>query len=257
MSIGRDTRPLTARSVIASNLLGVDPPRLPVAALVAAGELFGLTSGATRTALSRMVRAGEVSVDDGWYTLQGALADRARRQADARIGATRPWDGTWLVAIVTADRRPASARAALRTAMRRLKLVEIREGVWARPDNLDPDRNPTERDVVAAACDWLRGAVPDDVDTLVAPFELPAWADGARTFVRRLDEHRPALEAGSTDALGDRFVLAADALRHLVDDPSLPAALLPDDWPGDLLRSTYASYDRAFKTVMARWTRTR
>ena len=38
-------RPLTARSVIASTLLGVDPPRLPTQALVRSGELFGLSEG--------------------------------------------------------------------------------------------------------------------------------------------------------------------------------------------------------------------
>ena len=65
MSSIRDTtrRPLTARSVIASTLLGVDPPRLPALALVRSGELFGLREGATRTALSRMAANGEVVAD--------------------------------------------------------------------------------------------------------------------------------------------------------------------------------------------------
>ena len=38
-------RPLTARSVVASTLLGTDPPRLPVAFLVRTGALFGLAEG--------------------------------------------------------------------------------------------------------------------------------------------------------------------------------------------------------------------
>ena len=62
-------RALTARSVIASTLLGVDPPRLPTLALVRSGELFGLSEGATRTALSRMAAAGEVEADGTGYRL--------------------------------------------------------------------------------------------------------------------------------------------------------------------------------------------
>ena len=49
-------RPLDARSVVLSTLLGTDPPRMPVARLVRAGEIFGLRPGTVRTALTRMVR---------------------------------------------------------------------------------------------------------------------------------------------------------------------------------------------------------
>ena len=38
-------RPLTARSVLLSALLGTTPPRLPVGRLVRAAELFGITIG--------------------------------------------------------------------------------------------------------------------------------------------------------------------------------------------------------------------
>jgi phenylacetic acid degradation operon negative regulatory protein len=62
---------LTARSVIASTLLGTTPPRLPARVLVEAGELFGIAEGTTRVALSRMVASGELATDDGWYVLRG------------------------------------------------------------------------------------------------------------------------------------------------------------------------------------------
>jgi phenylacetic acid degradation operon negative regulatory protein len=31
-------------------------------------------------------------------------------------------------------------------------------------------------------------------------------------------------------------------VRHLVTDPVLPAELLPDDWPGDALRTAYMNF---------------
>ena len=50
---------LNARSVILSTLLGTDPPEMPVSALVAVTDLFGLGEGTVRTSLSRMVAPGD------------------------------------------------------------------------------------------------------------------------------------------------------------------------------------------------------
>jgi phenylacetic acid degradation operon negative regulatory protein len=77
-------RPLTARSVVASLLLGNRPPELPGAVLVRAGELFGIAEGTTRTALSRMVAAGELASREGHYALRGRLLDRQARQEASR-----------------------------------------------------------------------------------------------------------------------------------------------------------------------------
>jgi phenylacetic acid degradation operon negative regulatory protein len=51
--------PLTARSVLASVLLGTDPPWLPTPLLVRTSALFGICEGSTRSALSRLVAAGD------------------------------------------------------------------------------------------------------------------------------------------------------------------------------------------------------
>ncbi len=161
MELRDDTRPLTARSIVASTLLGVRPSRLPGRSLVASAALFGIAEGTVRTALSRMVTAGELVADDGAYALAGPFLARRERQDASRSGITRPWSGEWDLAVVDGERRPAADRAALRTAMRVLRLAELREGVWLRPDNLDPDRLPDARAVVDAQCLRLR-ARPDD-----------------------------------------------------------------------------------------------
>src|SRR5262245_19755609 len=116
----RPSGPLTARQIVASTLLGVDPPRLPSRQLVRAGELFGVSEGTTRVALSRMVRAGELEADDGWYRLAGPLLNRQARHAEGRHPSLRPWTGEWCTEVVRAERRPADARNDLRAAMRGL-----------------------------------------------------------------------------------------------------------------------------------------
>src|SRR5579864_6580111 len=88
--------PLSARSVIASLLLGMRPPRLAGQRLVRATERFGFTENATRVALSRMVGAGELDLEEGTYALRGALLDRKRQQEAGRRPVVRSWDGTWV-----------------------------------------------------------------------------------------------------------------------------------------------------------------
>lgn len=248
--------PLTARSVIASTLLGVDPPRLPALALVRSGELFGLREGATRTALSRMAAAGEVVADDAHYALAGPLLDRHRRQQAARHPERPPWDGTWVLALVTAQRRSAPDRAAFRDAARRLKLAEVRGGVWSRPDDLDrfPGRRGPQATVDAQAS-WVRGARPDDIGPFVDAFGVHGWAATARSLIEEMDRGRAALAHGA-DALPTTFVTSAAVLRHLVADPTLPPELLPADWPGDRLRADYDGFDAAFKATWRDWFRT-
>ncbi|MEO9224032.1 MAG: hypothetical protein ABI276_03475, partial [Acidimicrobiales bacterium] len=54
----RGERSYSARSVIASTLLGVHPPRLSGRALIRTGALFDIAEGTVRVALSRMSATG-------------------------------------------------------------------------------------------------------------------------------------------------------------------------------------------------------
>src|SRR5690606_15893289 len=142
------------RSVLASVLLGTEPPRLPTPLLIRTAALFGISEGTTRTALSRMVSAGEAVSEDGGYRLTGRLVDRQARQEASRHPEARSWDGTWELATIEGDRsRSPADRADLRGALGALRLVELREGTWGRPDNLDPTRSPAAR---AEVDEWCR-----------------------------------------------------------------------------------------------------
>src|SRR3979409_1238469 len=91
--------PLTARSVALSTLLGYHPPALPISALVKVGELFGIPDRANRVALTRMVKDGDVTVDNGVYRLSERLLRRQAQQDAVASLPPRRGAGGWEMAI--------------------------------------------------------------------------------------------------------------------------------------------------------------
>jgi phenylacetic acid degradation operon negative regulatory protein len=248
-------RPLSARSVLASALLGADQARLSVGELVAVASLFGISDGAARTCLWRMVSNGELTGDDGSYALAGRLLERRQRVDEAsRIddAAAPRWDGTWELAIVSLDRRSAGNRLELRKAAMALHLAELREGVWIRPENLDPQRFPASRVVLDQQCTHFHGAATDiTADKVRSLFSLDAWTDDARALIEAMNvELKPSKHDDSTEGVRYEFALSIAVVRHLQLDPLLPVELIVDHWPGHTLRSTYRRFDDAFKQRM-------
>src|SRR4051812_39656175 len=95
-------RPLSARSVMASLMLGRRVPEAPVADLVRWCDLFGITEGTARVALHRMAAKGELVATGGVYRLAGRLAGRQVRQETSLEPRVRGWTGEWRVAVVVA-----------------------------------------------------------------------------------------------------------------------------------------------------------
>ena len=236
--------------MIASTLLGVRPPRLPVAALVRAGSLFAISEGSIRTCLSRMLAAGELALRDGRYELAGALLARANRQDESRTARTTHWDGQWRILVVSGERaRPAVDRAAIRLTLSRVHFAELREGVWTRP----ADRSPPS----VEGGTWFLGrpelVIGGDAKLAARLWPLASWAKRGRSLAADVARWQPALDAHDSEALAPTFVVDAAVLRHLQVDPRLPSALLPPGWPGDELRDAYERFDAAFKETWKQW----
>jgi phenylacetic acid degradation operon negative regulatory protein len=239
-----EDRPLTARSVLASALLGTEPPELPVSRLIAIADLFGLSPNRTRVALSRMAAAGEVDAVDGRYRLRGHLLDRQARQIQSRAAERRPWDGGWTTVVVRGGARPAAERTEARRRFIAARLAELREGVWLRPANIDVVL-PAALEASVVRFD----ATPAAGATALAAslWDLDGWAGRAERLRRRL-AHLPV----TRDAmLAPGFVLSASVLRHFQADPLLPDELLPADWPGPALRREYDAWDATYRAVLA------
>ncbi len=222
---------------------------------------FGIAAGTTRVALSRMVERGELARDDdGTYELRGPLLERQRRQEAGLAPITRPWNGDWEIHVVRTGRRGSGDRAALRRAARRLGLRERRDGVWLRPDNLDPARLPNERATLARQADRFFGAPAEGIDPrgLAAEiFDLDAWASAADELGAAIDEMIVAFDDDPDAPLAAGFVLAAEVLRHLVADPLLPPRLCPAGWPAPRLRAAYRDYDAAYRQRLSAFFRSR
>lgn len=251
------TRPVTARAILATALLGAREPQLPVSHLVAVASLFGISPGAARTCLWRMVSNGELTTDKATYTLAGRLLER-RQLVDAASRTehtpTSHWDGTWELAVVSLDRRDAMDRHDLRKAATALHLTEIKEGVWARPDNLDPQRRPESRAVLNRQCIQFRAAesniAPETTRTL---FRLDDWANDAHRLTAAMNHEFDATPFDTDDisaTLSYHFTLSIAAVHQLELDPFLPADLLPEDWPAEHLRVTYRTFDDLFQQTM-------
>ena len=239
-------RPLTARSIIASTLLGTHPPRMSVGVLVRSCALFGVRENAARVALTRMVAAGELTTDNGRYALVGRLRDRQLRQDRSRRGIDpgASWDGTWRLAVVTREARSPIERADLRLSLAQHRFAEWREGLWTRPDNLD------ETGDQHAGCTLVPGALPPGPKELAERlFATGAWAKRARSLVDDIDRMQRRLQPGDSQSLAEAFVLNATVLRHLQADALLPGELLPSRWPGERLRQRFERFDTGFLSV--------
>lgn len=222
-------KPLTARSVALSVLLGYHPPELSVSGLVRVGGLFDIAERTTRVALSRMVSEGDLVTENGVYRLTERLVRRQVRQEESASPRATSWKGDWQMAVVTSQARPQAERVALRKNMVDLRLAELREGVWIRPDNLVR----TISGVVADQCTFFGCQYPDSQELAARLWDLSGWADAACELYQDME---------NPTSLKMDFMLIAETVRHLRIDPYLPAKLLPPNWPGRRLRERYIGF---------------
>lgn len=220
---------MTARSVVLSVLLGAHPACASAGELVRLTADFGIKETTLRVALTRMVSAGDLVRSADGYRLSDRLLARQRRQDDAMRPRVRSWRGYWTTLIVTSVGTEPRTRAALRTTLYDKRFGELREGVWMRPDNLDMGLEFDDRAGIRIL--RARDAAPAELAGLL--WNLPGWALAGHNLLDQM--------AAASDIPG-RFVVAAAMVRHLLTDPTLPAELLPANWPGMRLRASYNDF---------------
>jgi phenylacetic acid degradation operon negative regulatory protein len=227
---------LTARGVILSLLVSNHPARPTPAQVVRAAGAFGIKESAARVALSRMVTGGDlIRTADGFH-LSSSLLERRQRVLHEVQQDTRAWDGEWEIVVVTGTGRDPGDRVTLRSRLSRLRLAELREGVWLRPANLIRPLNLADQPVQT-----MRGRPDGGAEELAAQlWDLSAWEAESGRLLDLMDLAVSAV---------DRFTVATAIVRHLLTDPVLPPQLQPRPWNAERVHVAWAAYQEEFVAI--------
>jgi phenylacetic acid degradation operon negative regulatory protein len=207
-------------------------------------DRFGCTPGQVRTAMSRLTEEGWLARNrvgrHSFYRL-GPRGEAGFGAAAARIYAPRGegWDGSFrLVFFPDAEAREALAAAGFGTLPGGAMV-----GIVG-----DPALLPRRLPVLVA-----QGRGGEDARLLAArAWPLEALAEG---YGRFLDAFAPvsSQEIPPEEALPLRLLLVHEWRRLVLRDPRLPAALLPEGWPGHAAHALVASLYRRLMPAAEAW----
>lgn len=194
-------------------------------------EVVGLSESLVRTAVSRLVAAGQLIGERSGRRSYYRLTDQAQEEfaAAARVLFSAPVEHESLLFVVPRDpdaRVPAGF---------------VRVG----PDLLVGTTRPGAKvpDGLAFRADVMQGAA--DFPSFAARcWNLDRHAAAYRRVLDRFTPLMARLAGGARlspqDSLVARLLLVDDFREATLEDPGLPAAALPADWPGEAARTLFA-----------------
>lgn len=242
------------KSLILDLLSTVGENSMPVRALVAAGDVFGIRPESVRVALVRLLEQGTIERNErGQYRISSAA--RALQQhvvawhrIEERLA---PWRGGW-IGVHTAG-LTRTDRSALRRRERALSLLGFRSlesALWLRPDNLRGGVEAARGELIALG---LEEAAP--------VFGMVQLDGGAEARARALwdgeeirrgyRETLAGLNASAArlprlaprEAMAESFLVGGEAIRRMVFDPLLPEPIVPSRERAALVEAL-SRYDR-------------
>lgn len=214
---------------------------------------LGIENGVVRTAMSRLAA-------DGWLERRKVgresfygLPDRGRAtflDAATRIYHPTPpaWPGHFDL-VLTGRGGP---RQELREAMHAAGFASLAPDAWVAAGD-----RPVPPPVRGALRLELRGDVATARALAARVWPLERMAAAYARFNAAFAPLRAALVSGRAlpdlDALAARVLLVHAFRRVVLHDPLLPAAVLPDDWPGAAARALCADVYRRVLPASERW----
>ncbi len=218
---------------------------------------LGVEPKSARQALARTAAEGLLESDRAGRRVRWSLSAPGKRLlttgAERIYGfgdAGRPWDGRWLVLLVSVPEASRQLRHRLRTRLAWAGLGSPAPGVWLSPD---PAKQGEIAEVVADL--GLTGVS----SSFVGPFGeigaerevvAQAWdlAEVEAAYEAFLGTFTNAAPAEPADVLAHQILLVHAWRRFPFLDPHLPAELLPDGWAGAraaaLFARQHAEWDR-------------
>ena len=245
----RQRRPMRAGSLIVSFFGDVVAPRggsVWLGGLIQTLEQMGVSGRLVRTSMYRLVQDGwfeaSKSGRKSYYSLT-QLGSRRFRLATERIyGRPRDdWQGEWLMVLVPPGM--GGQRDSLRKELGWLGFGSLTTGLMGRPvgagRELEEFLAEQSQPPVAYRASLLDSVSPALVEEMIRnSWKLGETEQGYQRFIKRF---APLLDAASksADLPGEvslllRVLLVHEYRRILLRDPQLPAALLPENWHGQL-----------------------
>lgn len=220
------------------------------------GQL-GVEQKSARQALARTAAEGLLTSDREGRRVRWSLSESGRRllsDGAARIygfsATAPPWDGRWLVLLVSVPESRRRLRHRLRTRLAWAGLGSPTPGVWLSPD-------PGKQAEVSGVVDDL--GLTAVTSSFVGPFGgigeqramvAQAWdlAEVEAAYLDFLASFGDAAPSDPADVLAHQIMLVHAWRRFPFLDPKLPGELLPQHWAG-----TRAA--ELFDTLHNRWQR--
>ncbi|MET8135945.1 PaaX family transcriptional regulator C-terminal domain-containing protein [Streptomyces sp. NPDC005251] len=221
------------------------PGPVPVAELIRLLAAVGVDAPSVRSSVSRLKRRGLLEPARTEAGAAGyALSPDARQlldDGDRRVYASAPpEDGGWVLAVFSVPESERQKRHVLRSRLAGLGFGTAAPGVWLAPARLyEETRHTLERLRLDPYVELFRGehlGFAATADAVARWWDLAAIAKEHEAFLGRharvLHRWEGRADTPPEEAYRD-YLLALDSWRHLpYTDPGLPAALLPEDWPG-------------------------
>ncbi len=219
------------------DLLSAMPDGLPVAVLIDACAILGVTANNVRVSLTRLKRRKLIEAIDRGVSRLGPAAKavndevRAWRHIETLVSS---WDGSWIA--VHSGALPRSERSATKTQQRAFRLLGFRElskDLHVRPNNLRRGVAATRMRLHELGLDArslvfrLAELDGDAHGQAVALWDASGLAHGYRDMTTRLCEAEKELaRAPLRTAAREVFALGGEAIRMLATDPLLPEPIV-------------------------------
>ena len=264
LSRRREVSATSARSLLLT-VLGevVLPSAVPVwtQTLLDALGLVGVEEKSARQALARTAADGVVvSTREGrrvrWSLSAAghALLTEGAQRIYGHGTARPPWDGRWLVLVVSVPEAQRQLRHQLRTRLAWAGLGSPAPGVWVCPDAgraADAHRVLTEVGLADAALsvvgDTVGGMSPARL--LAQAWDLSDLEARYEDFVARFADLAPTGDAATLAAQ----IRLVDAWRRFPFlDPQLPVELLPEHWAGGRAAELFHARHAAWRPAARR-----
>lgn len=229
---------------------------MPVRALVASGDCFGIAENSVRVALARLHAAGTVDRDQrGRYRL-GERTEATRREVASwktRHEDLGDWsEGGWIGLITNASERPSRRVASRRErALLLLGFRALEPNLHVRPDNLAGGVQRARERLHAldpsleagSLVMGLRDLDPEATQRAIGLWDPVRAVAAYRHSRSRLAESEANLSALSAEeAMVETFLIGGEVLRQVALDPLLPEAIVPS-WERDELVAAMRHYD--------------